>query len=42
MDDVRAKFKSVGLESYDALSPVLMDLIATFTAQKSGVKFANL
>ena len=42
MDDVRAKFKSVGLESYDALSPVLMDLIATFTAQKAGVKFANL
>jgi S-(hydroxymethyl)glutathione synthase len=42
MDEIRAKFKSVGLESYDALSPPLMDLIATFTAQKSGVKFANL
>jgi S-(hydroxymethyl)glutathione synthase len=42
MDAVRAKFKSVGLEAYDALSPPLMDLIATFTAQKAGVKFANL
>lgn len=42
MDEIRAKFKAVGLESYDALSPPLMDLIATFTAQKSGVKFANL
>lgn len=42
MDEVRGKFQSVGLETYDALSPVLMDLIATFTAQKAGVKFANL
>jgi S-(hydroxymethyl)glutathione synthase len=42
MDAVRAKFKSVGLEAYDSLSPPLMDLIATFTAQKAGVKFANL
>ncbi|KAJ5444828.1 glutathione-dependent formaldehyde-activating enzyme [Penicillium daleae] len=42
MDALRAKFKSVGLETYDALSPPLMDLIATFTAQKAGVKFANL
>ncbi|KAJ5618369.1 S-(hydroxymethyl)glutathione synthase [Penicillium herquei] len=42
MDEVRAKFKSAGLETYDALSPPLMDLIATFTAKKSGVKFANL
>ncbi|KAJ5522725.1 S-(hydroxymethyl)glutathione synthase [Penicillium frequentans] len=42
MDAVRAKFKAEGLESYDALSPPLMDLIATFTAKKAGVKFANL
>ncbi|KAJ5670961.1 S-(hydroxymethyl)glutathione synthase [Penicillium longicatenatum] len=42
MDAVRAKFKAEGLESYDALSPPLMDLIAAFTAKKAGVKFANL
>ncbi|KAJ5281732.1 S-(hydroxymethyl)glutathione synthase [Penicillium angulare] len=42
MDAVRAKFKSAGLETYDALSPPLMDLIATFTAKKAGVTFANL
>jgi len=37
MDEVRAKFKAVGLESYDCLSPPLMDVIATFTAKKAGV-----
>ena len=36
MDEVRQKFKKEGLESYDVLSPALMDLIATYTAQKSG------
>ncbi|KAF3050067.1 hypothetical protein E8E11_009453 [Didymella keratinophila] len=36
MDKVRQKFKKEGLESYDVLSPALMDLIATYTAQKSG------
>lgn len=36
MDDVRNAFKSKGLETYDALSPALMDAIATWTAQKSG------
>ncbi|KAH8819828.1 S-glutathione synthase [Xylogone sp. PMI_703] len=36
MDEVRSKFHSVGLETYDALSPPLMDALATFTAQKSG------
>jgi S-(hydroxymethyl)glutathione synthase len=36
MDAVRAKFKSVGLESYDVLSPPLMDAIATYTGKKSG------
>ena len=36
MDEVRAKFKSLGLEPYDALSPPLMDAIATHTAQTAG------
>ncbi|KAF7548854.1 hypothetical protein G7Z17_g6794 [Cylindrodendrum hubeiense] len=36
IDEVREKFKSVGLESYDALSPPLMDAIATWTAKQSG------
>lgn len=36
MDEVRSKLKNVGLEPYDALSPPLMDLIATWTAQKAG------
>lgn len=36
MDEVRKTFKSKGLESYDALSPALMDAIATWTAKKSG------
>jgi S-(hydroxymethyl)glutathione synthase len=37
MDDVRSRFKSLGLETYDALSPPLMDAIATWTAKKAGV-----
>lgn len=36
MDEVRTKFKSVGLETYDALSPALMDAMATWTAKKAG------
>ncbi|CAM1508844.1 Fc.00g025830.m01.CDS01 [Cosmosporella sp. VM-42] len=35
--DVRSQLKSVGLETYDALSPPLMDAIATWTAQKAGL-----
>lgn len=35
IDGVRQKFKSVGLETYDVLSPGLMDAIATYTAQKN-------
>lgn len=42
MDEVRGKFKSVGLETYDALSPALMDAIATYTGQKAGKLPANL
>jgi len=36
MGDVREKFHAVGLETYDCLSPTLMDLLATFTAKKAG------
>ena len=32
MDGVRGKLKSVGLETYDVLSPALMDAIASYTA----------
>lgn len=42
MDEIRGKFKSVGLETYDALSPPLMDLIATYSAKASGKLPANL
>jgi len=37
MDEVRSKLKSIGLETYDALSPPLMDAIATWTAQEAGI-----
>ncbi|RSL95000.1 putative glutathione-dependent formaldehyde-activating enzyme [Fusarium oligoseptatum] len=37
MDAVRAQFKSIGLETYDALSPPLMDAIASWTAQKAKI-----
>jgi len=37
MGDVRAKLKSVGLETYDCLNPPLMDALATHAAKKSGV-----
>lgn len=36
MDDVRGRLHKLGLETYDALSPALMDAIATWTAKKSG------
>jgi S-(hydroxymethyl)glutathione synthase len=36
IDEVRSTFKARGLETYDALSPALMDAIATWTARKSG------
>ena len=35
MDSVRADLKSLGLETYDSLSPPLMDLIAGWTAEKN-------
>ncbi|EFX04107.1 glutathione-dependent formaldehyde-activating enzyme [Grosmannia clavigera kw1407] len=34
--DVRDRLHKLGLETYDALSPGLMDAIATWTAQQSG------
>ncbi len=37
MGGIRAKFKEVGLEPYDCLSPALMDYLATWTAKKTGV-----
>jgi S-(hydroxymethyl)glutathione synthase len=36
MPEVRAKFHSVGLETYDVLSPALMDALSTYAGQKSG------
>ena len=36
MGAVRAQLKAMGLEPYDALSPPLMDAIATHTAKASG------
>lgn len=36
MDEVRAGLRAKGLEPYDALSPPIMDVIATYHAQKSG------
>lgn len=37
MDGLRARLNELGLPPYDALSPGLMDYIATFTAKASGV-----
>lgn len=36
MDGIRARLRELGLEPYDALSPPLMDAIATHVAKKSG------
>lgn len=36
MDDIRGRLKELGLEPYDALSPPLMDAIATHIAKQSG------
>ena len=42
IDGVREKFKSLGLETYDVLSPGLMDVLSTFTGKKSGALKSNL
>lgn len=36
MDEVRGRLNELGLATYDALSPPLMDAIATWTAKKAG------
>lgn len=36
MDSIRGRLRELGLEPYDALSPALMDVIATHVAKKSG------
>jgi S-(hydroxymethyl)glutathione synthase len=36
MDEVRSAFKSIGLETYDVLSPPLMDALSTYTAKQAG------
>jgi len=36
MDEIRSRFHKLGLETYDALSPPLMDALATYTAKKNG------
>jgi len=37
MGEIRARLRELGLESYDCLSPPLMDAIATHTAKAAGV-----
>lgn len=39
MDAVRGKFKTVGLATYDCLSPALMDAIAGYTATQAGTAY---
>lgn len=36
MDGIRSRLRELGLEPYDALSPALMDAIATHLARRSG------
>ena len=36
MEDIRNRLRALGLEPYDALSPPLMDAIATHVAKASG------
>ena len=36
MDGIRSRLRELGLEPYDALSPPLMDAIATSIAKRSG------
>lgn len=37
MEGIRAKLNKNGLPTYDCLNPVLMDYLATWTAQKQGI-----
>ena len=36
MDEIRGKLQSAGLQTYDCLSPTLMDLLATHSAKAAG------
>lgn len=36
INEVRSKFDSVGLKSYDSLSPPLMDAISSWTGKRAG------
>ena len=38
MPAIRARLREIGLEPYDCLSPVLMDVLATFAAKAKGVR----
>jgi S-(hydroxymethyl)glutathione synthase len=38
MPAIRARLRELGLEPYDCLSPVLMDVLATFSAKAKGVR----
>ena len=42
MEGVRGEFKDLGLETYDSLSPALMDAMATWTAKKAGLLPADI
>ena len=39
MDAVRGRFKSMGLDTYDCLSPGLMDAIAGYSAKQAGTAY---
>jgi S-(hydroxymethyl)glutathione synthase len=38
MPAIRARLREIGLEPYDCLSPVLMDVLATFAAKAKGTR----
>jgi S-(hydroxymethyl)glutathione synthase len=40
MDEVRSSLNKLGLETYDCLSPALMDVLAAHTAQQKGTYHA--
>ena len=37
MNGIRSELQKIGLQTYDCLSPALMDFLATWTAKKNGV-----
>ncbi|MEN4981229.1 hypothetical protein ABEI05_24350 [Erwinia billingiae] len=40
MDEVRSSLNKLGLETYDCLSPALMDVLAAHTAKQKGTYHA--